>query len=78
MSDNEEMHKNNKESNSYDSDVEFEEKEMEKKPVSRHYKNKQEAEKFRRKGDRIYQDKKGYYIRRPQSKKSFWEDFFGI
>lgn len=50
---------------------------MPKRPISRHYRSRQEAERNRRKGDRIYRDKEGYYIRRPQSK-SFWEELFGL
>jgi len=45
----------------------------EKKPVSRYYKTKWEAEKHRRSGERIYREAgKGYYIRRPVKKRKKW------
>lgn len=45
---------------------------------SRYYRTRREAETNRRRGERIYyRAGKGYYIRRPQQKKSFWEVFLG-
>ena len=72
------VHKDNKENKSYEINLETEEEEMPKKPVSRHYGRKRDAERNRRKGERIYHDRDGYYIRRPQTKKSFWEELFGL
>ena len=72
------MHKHNKENMSYVNDTKVGEEEMPKKPVSNYYRSKQEAENHRKRGERIYKDKGGYYIRRPQIKKSFWEEFFGL
>ena len=69
------LEENNK---SDEDDIKVENEDMPKRPVSRYYRNRREAERNRRKGDRIYQDETGYYIRRPQSGKSFWEEFFGL
>ena len=58
---------------------EIEEEEMAIKPVSKYYKNRQDAEKNRRRGDRIYhKPSKGFYIRRPTPKeKTIWEKILG-
>lgn len=48
-------------------------------PPRKFYKKRFEAEKNRRKGDRIYREPgEGYYIRRPQSRKKSWfDEIFG-
>ena len=72
-------HKNEENTKLGESDSENEEEEKMPEPPRNFYKTRAEAEKNRRRGERIYYKKgKGYYRRRPQPReKTIWEKILG-
>ena len=75
------MHKIEENNKLGENDLENEaEEKMAKRPPSKYYPTRKEAEAKRKKGQRIYREAgKGYYIRQPKEReKSFLKRIFGV